>query len=493
MQTAEPASTALFFTGLAVLLALSALLTRAAERVRVPVPLLFLLIGMAAGSEGIGRIDFEDYRFAFRIGSAALMLILFDGGLNTSMSVIKQVFRQAALLATVGVVGTAGLVALFAHALGAPWTFALLLGAVVSSTDAAAVFSVLRSSGIHLKRRVGGTLEVESGINDPVAVILTTLLTSNLLTTAPTPWWRIALDVVMQIVVGGGIGVAIGYGGRFVLSRYRLPTSGIYPVLTIAFALLAFGAPTLLDGSGFLGVYVAAVILGNGPLPYRGSLLRVHDALGWLAQVTMFLVLGLLVFPSRLIEVAWIGLALALFLAIVARPAVVGLCLAPFRYAPRDIVYVGWVGLRGAVPIVLATYPVLEGAPGAERLFTIVFFIVVVNALVPGATVPWVTRRLGLESADPPAPHAVLGIESLQPLNGELLSYYIDEALAVCGATLGELPFPSGASVTIIVRGRELVPPKGDTRLETGDHVYIFARPEDLSLIQLMFGRPEAE
>ena len=493
MHLDEPAATALLFTALAVLFAISALLTRAAERVRVPVPLLFLGIGMLAGSEGIGRIDFDSYRLAFRVGSAALMLILFDGGLNTPITVIKQVLRPSATLASLGVVGTAALLAAFANALGVPWSVALLLGSVVSSTDAAAVYSVLRSSGIHLKRRVGGTLEVESGINDPVAVILTVLLTSNLIAPAPTSWWRIVLDVVIQMVFGGLIGLAIGYGGRFILNRYRLPTSGIYPVLTLAFALLAFGAPTLVEGSGFLAVYVAGVILGNGAMPYRGSLLRVHDALAWLGQVAMFLMLGLLVFPSRLLDVAWLGLALALFLALVARPFVVALCLLPFRYPLRDVVYIGWVGLRGAVPIVLATYPVLAGAPGAERLFNLVFFIVVVNAIVPGMTVPWVTRRLDLESADPPAPQAVLSIESLQPLNVELLSFYVDDALAVCGATLSELPFPTGAAVTLIVRGRELVPPKGDTRLEGGDHVYIFTHPEDVFLVRLMFGRPESD
>ena len=493
MPLDEPGTTALFFTGLGVLLALSALLTRPAGRARVPVPLLFLAIGMVAGSEGLGGIAFDNYRSAFRLGSAALMLILFDGGMNTSMSVIRHVIRPAALLASVGVLGTALLVGLFAHALHVPWGVAFLLGAVVSSTDAAAVFAVLRGSNMHLKRRVGGTLEVESGMNDPAAVILTMLLTVNLIEPDQTPVWRIALDIGQQMVVGGGIGLAVGQGGRWLLRRYTLPTSGIYPVLTIAFALLAFGAPTLIDGSGFLAVYVAGVVLGNGPLPYRGSLLRVHDALAWLSQVAMFLVLGLLVFPSRLLDVAWMGLALALFLALVARPAVVALCLIPFRYAPRDIVYVGWVGLRGAVPIVLATYPVLAGVPQGERLFNIVFFIVVVNAIVPGTTVPWLTRRLGLESGDPPAPQAVLGIESLRPLNAELMSFYVDDALAVCGATLAELPFPGGAAVTIIVRGRELVPPKGDTRLEAGDHVYIFAHPEDVYLVRLMFGRPEME
>ncbi|MGZ8378551.1 MAG: TrkA C-terminal domain-containing protein, partial [Gemmatirosa sp.] len=204
--------------------------------------------------------------------------------------------------------------------------------------------------------------------------------------------------------------------------------------------------------------------------------------------------LGLLVFPSRLGEVAGIGLGLALFLAIVARPLVVALCLAPFRaYTRRDVGYVGWVGLRGAVPIILATFPVLAGAPGASRVFDVVFFIVVVNAIVPGATVPWVTRKLGLESGEPPAPRAVLEIESMQPLEGELLSFHIGAELAVAGVALRDLPFPESASVVLIVRGRELLAPKGDTELLVGDHAYVFTRPGDLPLVQLMFGRPEGD
>jgi potassium/hydrogen antiporter len=489
----EPHATALIFAVIGLLLGLSALLARVSERLNVPVILVFLAIGMLGGSEGLGRIAFEDYRFTLRIGSAALALILFDAGLNTPIAVIREVLKPAAALATVGVVGTALLVALGGHMLGLSWSTSLLLGAVVSSTDAAAVFSVLRGSGIHLKRRVGGTLEVESGLNDPVAVILTTTLTANLTSAAGESLGRVALHVILQILIGGAAGVVIGYGGRMLLTRFRLLTGGLYPVFTLALALLAFGAPTLLDGSGFLAVYLSALILGNGPLPYRGNLLRVHDALAWLSQVAMFIVLGLLVFPSRLLDVAWIGLALALFLAFVARPAVVALCLIPFRFSARDIGYVGWVGLRGAVPIVLATFPVLANAPGAERLFNIVFFIVVVNSIVPGATVAWLTRRLGIGQAERPAPQAVLGIESREPLNGELRSYYVDEALGVTGSTLSELPFPSGASVTIIVRGNELVPPKGDTRLEAGDHVYVFSRTEDLPLIQLIFGQPESE
>jgi cell volume regulation protein A len=219
----------------------------------------------------------------------------------------------------------------------------------------------------------------------------------------------------------------------------------------------------------------------------------VHDALAWLAQIGMFLVLGLLVFPSALVPVAAQGLGLALLLAFVARPAVVALCLLPFRYPWREIVYVGWVGLRGAVPIVLATYPVLVGAADADRIFHLVFFIVVASAIVPGGTVSWVTRQLGLERAEPPAPQAVLAIESRVPLEGELLSFYIDDALVVSGVRLDELDFPEGSSVMLIVRGQRLVPPRGATTLQPGDHVYIVSQPEDRGLIQLMFGRPESE
>jgi cell volume regulation protein A len=272
-----------------------------------------------------------------------------------------------------------------------------------------------------------------------------------------------------------------------------LPASGLYPALTLGLAFLSFSVPTLLHGSGFLAVYIAAVILGNGTLPFRAGLLRVHDALAWLSQIVMFLMLGLLVFPSRLIEVVWIGLALSLALAVVARPLAVLACLLPFRYPPREIVFIGWVGLRGAVPIILASFPVLAGVPIAPRIFDVVFFIVVVNVLVQGGSVPWLTRKLKLEVAEPPTPRAVLEIESMQPLTGELMSFYIDPVLAVSGVQMAELPFPEGAAATLIVRGSDLIAPKGNTTLEPGDHVYIFARPGDKDLIQLMFGRPESD
>jgi cell volume regulation protein A len=489
--SAEPFATALLLTTFGLLLGVSILFSRASSRFGIPIALVFLGIGILAGSEGIGGIPFEDYAFAFRLGTVALVLILFDGGLNTSLAAVKLSVRPASLLATAGVLGTAGVVAAGANVLGFTWPEALLLGAVVSSTDAAAVFAALRGSGIHLRRRVGVTLEVESGLNDPMAVMLTVMLTENLLAPGEIVIWRAMLDVLIEMVVGGVLGYGIGYGGRELLSRLRLPVGGLYPALMLTLAFLSFGVSTLLHGSGFLAVYVAALVLGNGALPYKGGILRVHDALAWLSQIAMFLVLGLLVFPSRLPDVALTGLALAIFLAVIARPIIVAACLVPFGYTTREIALIGWAGLRGAVPIILATFPVLAGAPGATRIFDTVFFIVVANAIIPGGTVPWVTRKLGLESRDPPAPAAVLEVESIRPLRGRLASFYIDEVLAVAGVPLAELPFPEGAAMTMIVRGEDIIAPKGNTVMEPGDHVYVLMRPEDEPTILLMFGRPE--
>jgi potassium/hydrogen antiporter len=488
---AESLSIAALLATAGVLLAISVFFGNYSERAGLPLALVFLGVGVLAGREGLGGIAFDNYDTAFRLGTIALTLILFDGGLNTPLNVVRRYGAPAGALATVGVVGTAALVALVVRALGFPLPFALLLGAVVSSTDAAAVFSVLRGSRVHLSRRVGVTLEAESGLNDPMAVILTTALTINLLQPTADLGRTLFVGVLAQLVVGTIAGVAIGHGGKLALSRLRSSASGLYPIITTAFALGSYGITALLGGSGFLAVYLSALIIGNGQIPFRAGVLRVHDALAWLSQITMFLILGLLVYPSRLLEIAIPGVLIALFLAVVARPLMVAACLLPFRFKLPEIAYVGWVGLRGAVPIILATIPVLAGAPGAQRLFDIVFLIVLVNAIIPGMTVSAVTRWLDMAEAEPPSPPAVLHIESMQPLGGDLMSFYVDDALAVAGASLAELPFPEGASVALIVRGDGLVPPKGSTALMPGDHVYVFARPEDGAMIRLMFGRPE--
>jgi cell volume regulation protein A len=489
----EPLASAILFATFAALIVVSVVFSRGFERTGIPIALVFLVIGMLAGSEGLGGIAFDDYAFAFRIGTAALVLILFDGGLNTPIESVRRVMVPAGLLATVGVVGTAALTAGGARLFGFTWPQALLLGAIVSSTDAASVFAVLRSSGISLKRRVGSTLEVESGLNDPMAVILTLALTAAL-SRGETPGLpRMAVNGITELLIGAASGYAIGWLARKTLPRLQLRALGLYPVITMALALLAFGVTTLLHGSGFLAVYVAGIVVGNGPLPYRHGVIRTHDAMAWLSQIVMFLVFGLLVFPSQLPPVAAAGVGLALVLAFVARPVLSLLCLVPFGYSAREAGYIGWVGLRGAVPIVLAIFPVLERAPGALLIFNVVFFVVVANALVPGATVKWATRVFGMDVEEPPRPHAVLELESMTPLRGELMSFYVDEALAVANAPLAELPFPEGAAVALIIRNDEMIPPKGATVLTPGDHVYVFSRPEDKQFMQLMFGRPENE
>jgi cell volume regulation protein A len=489
----EPQTSAILLAVLGLLLGVSVLLSGAAGRLRIPLALLYLGLGMLAGVEGLGRIHLTDYAFAFRLGTASLVLILFDGGLNTSLGAIRRAVRPAAVLATAGVAGTAAVVAFGAHLLGFPWGAALLLGAVVSSTDAAAVFSVLRGSRVELSRRVATTLELESGLNDPLAVLLTVLLTEAELAGGRPSWAALALQVPVELAVGFAGGLAVGYGGRRLLRKLRPSAHGLIPVFTTALAFLAYGVPTLLHGSGFLAVYVAAVVLGNGALPDGNRLRSVHDALAWFAQVIMFLVLGLLSAPSRLLQVGAVGVALGALLAFVARPAVVLLCLLPFRYPFREAAYIGWVGLRGAVPIILATFPVLAGVPDAQTIFDVVFFVVVVNALVPGVTVKWATRLCRVEVKAPPPPRAMVEIHSTEELHGELLSFYIEPASVVAGARIVDLPFPDAASVMLVVRGRELVAPRGDTELRPGDHVYVVCAPGDKSLVLLLFGRPEED
>ena len=490
MPHAEPFATALILAAFGVLLGVSVAFSRAAARVGVPLALVFLLVGVLAGSEGIGRIPFEDYQLTFRIGTAALVLILFDGGLNTPSSTVRRVLAPATVLATIGVIATAGVTTAFARLLGLEWDVSLLLGAIVSSTDAAAVFSVLGASGTRLAHKVEATLEVESGLNDPMAVILTTALTTNALRSGTLGVWSIAGEVALEMAVGAVAGWALGRGARWIMQRIELPAGGLYPAFTLSLACVAFGVPTMLHGSGFLAVYVAGVVLGGGPLAHRVSVRRVHDALGWLSQIAMFLLLGLLVFPSRLAKVWLPGLVIALFLAVVARPLIVALCLAPFRYRWRERWYIGWVGLRGAVPIVLATIPVMAGVQGASTLFDIVFFVVVVGAIVPGMTVPWMSRALRVESTEPAEPRAVIEIEAPSSLRTEMRAYHIDRALAVAGARLADIPFPTGAAVSVIERGGELSAPGGATVLRPGDHVYIIARNEDRAALELLFGKP---
>lgn len=485
----EPRSTAIALIIVGVLMALSALTSRFSGRLGVPLALLFLVIGMMAGEAGFG-LQFENFALTFKLGTVALVFILFDGGLNTPQAVVKAGIKPASALATLGVVLTAVTMAVGAWLLGVDARHAALLGAIVSSTDAAAVFSVLRGSGIQLRRRVGVTLELESGLNDPMAVILTVTFT-RLLVTGEEPSWTLLLVVARELGVGAAAGLGIGFGTRALLRRARLAAAGLYPVVTIALALFAYSAPTLVGGSGFLAVYLSAVIVGNSSLPYRAGILRVHDAAAWVAQVGMFLVLGLLVSPGRLVGVAPLGLLLGLALAVVARPLAVLACLLPFRYPRKELAYIAWVGLRGAVPIILATYPVMARAQGASETFHLVFFIVVVNAIIPGSTIRWVTDKLGLRSDEPPPPPAVLEVSSTMQLDGQVLAFFVDKASAASGVAVRDLPFPPSTSVMVVVRGEKLIAPKGDLTLEPGDHLYVVTATSDEPLVRLIFGQQE--
>ncbi len=495
----EPKSTAVLLVVFGLLMAFSVLFARTLDRFGVPVVLLFLLLGMLGGSEGLGGVAFDNYEFAFRVGTIALVLILFDGGLNTSPGAIRRSAGPAGVLATVGVAGTAGAMALIGRALGLSWPEALLIGAIVSSTDAAAVFAVLRGGSLRVKERVRSTLEVESCMNDPMAVILTVAVVETVRVAMLSgsagaggggrQLWRLAIDVPVQLLVGTLIGLFTGYCTRWTLSKVRLATGGLYPVITLAAACVAFGAATLALGSGFLAVFVAGVVLGGGPLPFRAGLTRVHDAIAWLSQVSMFLMLGVLVFPSKLLPVAGVGLALGLGLAVLARPLVVTMCLLPFRWSAREIGYVSWVGIRGAVPIILGTFPVMADLPGGERIFHIVFFIVVVSSLVPGASIVPLTRRLKLDDPEPPMPMAALELHSLRPMGGEIHAYRIEPTVAACGVPLSQVRFPDGAAAIMVVRGDRIMAARGYTVLQAGDHVYVFCRPGDEPQIGLLFGR----
>jgi cell volume regulation protein A len=483
----EPVATAALLAAIGILLALAGLVSPVSGRFGVPALVTFLALGVLAGSEGIGGIPFDDYGLAFRLGSIALVLILFDGGLNTSPIVFRRAVRGAGLLATLAVLLTALVMAGFGMLLGLPLQLALLIGAVVSSTDAAAVFSILRNSGVRLERGTAATLEVESGLNDPMALFLTIVATEIALGT-DAGLADFGLLFVVQLVVGVLVGGAIGFGGRAILRVVRLPAGGLYPVLTVALAFLAFGVTTLLEGSGFLAVYLAAVSLAAAPIPYKAGVRRVHDALAWLSQILMFVMLGLLVFPSRLVPTTLHGLALAVALAFVARPLAVFAVLAPLRTPWREQVFIAWVGLRGAVPIVLATYPVLRGVTAGDQIFHLVFFVVLVNSLIPGASVAWLARRLGLGGPARRAATASVELVSLRELPGEFRWYLVSPASAVAEACVRDLALPEGCVVTLVVRGATVIAPRGSTTFLPGDEVCVFAIPSSRSLLDLLFG-----
>jgi cell volume regulation protein A len=458
-----------------VLVLLAIFASKLAGRLGVPALLLFLGLGMLAGSDGPGGIDFSDAEVAQAIGIGALALILFDGGLSTSWTQVRPIALRGAALATVGVAVTASVVGVAAAAiLDVPIEVGLLLGAIVSSTDAAAVFAILRSRQAGLRGGVQPTLELESGANDPMAALLTITMI-EVITGDGGSALEITALLVVQLAVGALIGLAVGWLARTLVNHLGIGSEGLYPVLTLAVAMGSYAGASLVGGSGFIAVYLCGLYLGNQELLHRNSIIRFHDAVAWLSQIAMFLVLGLLVFPSRLPEVAGSALLVAVVLAFVARPLGTFVCLLPFRVDWRQQAVIAWVGLRGATPIILATFPLVEGIAEAELIFDVVFFVVLTSVLVQGTTLEPVARLFGVTepyAARPPAP-----LEAGAPLpdGTALRQVHIPAGSYGDGRPLVGAGLPPRALIVLVERGGTYIVPTGATRLEAGDAVLILA------------------
>ena len=444
---------------------------RISSRSGLPSLLLYLGIGVAIGQDGIFDVQFDNAELTQVIGYAALVVILAEGGLGTKWKEIRPALPAAAVLSTVGVGISVGVTAAGAHYLvGLEWRQALIIGAVVSSTDAAAVFSVLRK--VPLPSRITGVLEAESGFNDAPVVILVVAFSAA----GPVEhWYALVGEIALELAIGAAIGLAVGWLGSFGLRHVALPASGLYPIAVMAIAVSAYAAGALAHGSGFLAVYLAAMVLGNSKLPHWPATRGFADGLGWLAQIGMFVLLGLLVTPHDLIDDFWPAMVVGLVLTVVARPLSVFVSLAPFRLPKREKSLMSWAGLRGAVPIVLATIPMVSGIDGSTRVFNIVFVLVVVYTLIQGPTLPWLARALKI--SDDPSEAADLGIESapLERLRGHLLSVAIPAESKMHGVEVGELRLPAGAAVTLVVREGTSFVPAPSTVLRRRDELLVVA------------------
>jgi cell volume regulation protein A len=447
-----------------------------AGRLRVPGLVLVLGLGMAIGSDGFGWIAFNDYRMARRIGIVALSLILFEGGLAAGWGDVRPVFAPAVSLAVIGTIATA-VIAGFAAA----WLFdlpaleGLLLGSILASTDGAAIFAVLRGST--LRRRVARTLEGEAGLNDPVAVVLV-LGFMAWITNPDYGVFNLALLFVRELGIGAGVGGLTATAAVLVLRRARLPSAGLYPVASLAFAALAYGAADALHGSGFLAVYVTGLAIGSSPSPALRTIATFHDGLAWVAQLVLFLVLGLLVFPDQLGSVAVSGTVLALVVALIARPVAVFLATALAGFTVPERVVLGWAGLRGAVPVVLATFPVISHVAHSVQFFNIIFFAVLVSTILQGTTFEPFARWLGVTTTEAALPAPLIEPTAIRRLGAEVVEFVVEPEHAAAGRRVRELGLPRDALLNLIIRGEQALPPRGSTRIEPGDHLHILVRQE---------------
>ncbi|WP_395019748.1 potassium/proton antiporter [Dongia sp.] len=471
----------------ALLILLSILAGMVSSRLGAPLLLVFLLLGMLAGEDGVLGIAFADYRSTFAVGSIALAIILFEGGLRTPRDVVRLVFWPAFSLATLGVLLSAFAIAGLAHLfMGLSPLEGVLLGSVLASTDAAAVFMLLHGKGAAVNARVGGTLELESGMNDPMAVFLTLVCVQLLLNPALSPGWYALEELAIGFIGGGLIGLAGGFALRWLVERLNL-TAALYPILIVAGALLIFGGANLVHASGFLAVYIAGMVLARAPYRAQQVIARFLDGLAWLSQIAMFLLLGLLVTPSRLLADLPYGIAIALAMILIARPGSVAIALLPFRFSWPERGFIAWVGLRGAVPIFLASIPILAGVPDAQRYFNIAFVVVLVSLLVQGWTVQRAARFLGLTVPEDDAGHDPLDLGLGPKAERELAGFRVKPGARALRHSYGTLGLPGNAQVLAAIREEKPVEDFRDAKPEVGDYVIAILPPVEIAAAQRLF------
>ncbi|MBX3650138.1 MAG: potassium/proton antiporter [Burkholderiales bacterium] len=471
----------------ALILLISIVASDISSRLGAPLLFVFLLLGMLAGEQGPGGIRFDDVETAYKIGTVALAVIIFDGGMRTRRETFRVALWPAVSLATLGVVVTAGLVGMFAAwVLKLHWLQGLLVGAIVGSTDAAAVFSLLRNAGLSLKERVAATLEIESASNDPMAIFLT-MTVIGLLAAGQSGF---EATVLLSLLQQFGIGAVLGLGGGrmlvWLINRLKL-ASGLYPLLAVSGGLIIFAATAQLGGSGFLAIFMAGLVLGNSKLQSAQNILRVHDGMAWLSQIVMFVILGLLATPSDLIAVAGPALAIAAFLMLVARPAAVVVGLLPFRLPWREQLFISWVGLRGAVPVVLALFPLIYGTEHARLYFNVAFFIVLVSLLLQGWTIAAAARWLRLEVPPAVEPQQRVSLDAPGHYEHEILGYEVRAGSQIAGRGLAELNLSDRAQIVTVMRDGDPQFMAPGLKFAPGDHVYILAQPKNLSYLGKLF------
>ena len=477
----------------AVLILLGIISSKLSARLGLPVLVLFLIVGMLAGEDGPGGILFDNAEAAHSLGTLALALILFDGGLQTPIKAIKLVWKPASALATFGVLITGAITGYAAaYILDISLLHGMLLGAIVGSTDAAAVFSLLRNAGIHLTGKLKATLEIESASNDPMAIFLTIGLL-EILVNDMTPGTGLLVMFLSQMGLGIAVGLAVGWISVRLINRIQLVAAGLYPVLVAACGLLSFGVTANIGGSGFLAVFITGVVIGNSRFVFQRSTFLFHDGLAWLSQITMFVVLGLLITPTSLLDVWLEGLIIAFVLIFIARPLAVMPILALFGFNLREMTLVSWVGLRGSVPIILAIFPLIFGLPGAALIFNVVFFVVLISATLQGSSLAWMARKLKLTLPPPVTPAATLEITALGDVDADIVEYTLGSSSRAVGSRISQLALPESTVMAMISRSNNIITPRGSTLLQAEDQLFIVLKPATRAFVDSVFSGKKVE